>query len=76
MVYYLGIATLIFMGYFTSENSNKYLNFMLCILFMFIALHNPYLTGTDHIEHISKHIFQQYLIFLSTIIHMKLDLLY
>ena len=29
MVYYLGIATLIF------------------ILFMFIALHNPYLTGTD-----------------------------
>ena len=47
MVYYLGIATLIFMGYFTSENSNKYLNFMLCILFMFIALHNPYLTGTD-----------------------------
>lgn len=47
MVYYLGIATLIFMGYFTSKNSDKYLNFMLCILFMFIALHNPYLTGTD-----------------------------
>lgn len=47
MVYYLEIATLIFMGYFTSKNSNKYLNFMLCILFMFIALHNPYLTGTD-----------------------------
>lgn len=47
MVYYLGIATLIFMGYFTSKNSDKYLNAMLCILFMFIALHNPYITGTD-----------------------------
>lgn len=78
MVYYLGIATLIFMGYFTSKNSDKYLNFMLCILFMFIALHNPYLTGTDgrSYRHISKHIFQLYLIFLSTIIHMKLDMLY
>ena len=29
MVYYLGIATLIFMGYFTSKNSDKYLNAML-----------------------------------------------
>ena len=47
MVYYLGIATLIFMGYFTSKNSDKYLNAMLCILFVFIALHNPYITGTD-----------------------------
>lgn len=47
MVYYLGIATLIFMGYFTSKNSDKYLNAMLCILFVFIALYNPYITGTD-----------------------------
>lgn len=47
MIYYLVIATLIFIGYFTDKNSDKYLKSLLFILFLFIAFHNPYVTGTD-----------------------------
>ncbi len=45
MYIYILIASLLFLGYFA--NSKKYLSTMYIILFVFTALRNPYVMGTD-----------------------------
>ena len=51
MVYYVVIATLIFAGFYIKTNTERYIKMLLIILFLFTALHNPYLTGTDGIAY-------------------------
>lgn len=51
MKYYIGLATVIFFGFFVKKNPKKYLIFSLVLLWLFTALHNPYINGTDGISY-------------------------
>lgn len=50
MYVYITIAILIYSGFFLKNNSKTYLKFLMIVLFLFTALHNPYITGTDGIS--------------------------
>lgn len=51
MVIYISIATLLFLGCFVKIENTKYIRSMFVVLFLFTALHNPYITGTDGISY-------------------------
>ena len=51
MIFYVIIATLIFIGIFIKKRSEQYMAFILVLLFLFIALHNSYINGTDTISY-------------------------
>lgn len=52
MIYYLFVEFLIIIGFsIKNEKKNDYLKFLMVVLFLFTALHNCYINGTDTISY-------------------------